>query len=76
MCRTLAAFLYEAPFSPSELAGVAQLQLSIVWRQFNPVQSCFSKLLVRQDTHPKYFAAVICAPSQAVLFTDAKQHQG
>jgi hypothetical protein len=32
-----------------------------------PVQSCFSKLLVRQDTHPKYLSAVICAPSQAVL---------
>ena len=28
--------LYEAPLSPSEVTGVAQLQLSISWRQFNP----------------------------------------
>jgi hypothetical protein len=32
--------------------------------QFNPASQ---KLLVRQDTHPKYLSAVICAPSQAVL---------
>ena len=63
--------LYEAPVSPSELTGVAQLQLSIVLRQ-----SCFSKLLVRQDTHPKSLSAVMCAPSQTVLFPDAEQRQG
>src|ERR1700745_1495612 len=40
----------EAPLSPSEVTGAAQLQLSIFWR---PVQSCFSKLLARQYTHPK-----------------------
>ena len=31
----------EAPLSPSEATGVAQLQLSIFWRQFNPAfQTC------------------------------------
>ena len=34
--------LCEAPLSPSEVTGVAQLQLSIFWRQFNPAfQSCW-----------------------------------
>ena len=32
----------QAPLSPSEVAGVSQLQLSIFWRQFNPAfQSCW-----------------------------------
>ena len=32
----------EAPLSPSEVTGVAQLQLLIFWRQFNPAfQSCW-----------------------------------
>ena len=32
----------EAPLSRSEVTGVAQLQLSIFWRQFNPAfQSCW-----------------------------------
>ena len=34
--------LCEAPLSPSEVTGAAQLQLSIFWRQFNPAfQSCW-----------------------------------
>jgi hypothetical protein len=41
-----------------------------------PVQSCFSKLLARQDTHPKSLPAGICAPSQTVLFPNAEQRQG
>src|ERR1700751_2497698 len=33
---------WEAPLSPSEVTGAAQLQLSIFWRQFNPAfQSCW-----------------------------------
>jgi hypothetical protein len=49
MCRTPAASIQaawlsplsscpcEAPLSRFELTGVAQLQLSIFWRQFNPI---------------------------------------
>ena len=40
--------LCEAPLSPSEVTGVAQLQLSIFWRQFNPAfQSCWLRLSIR-----------------------------
>jgi hypothetical protein len=55
----------------------------LAWRNYSSqsfgvssIQSCFSKLLVRQDTHPKYLSAVICAPSQTVLCPDTKQRQG
>jgi len=65
--------LYEAP----------TLAIRAYWRgattalnRLAPVQSCFSKLLVRQDTHPKSLSAVMCAPSQTVLFPDAEQRQG
>jgi hypothetical protein len=33
-----------------------------------PVQSCFSKLPLRQYTHPKSLPAVVCTPSLTVLF--------
>ena len=43
---------------------------------FRKVQSCFSKLLARQDTHAKSLPAAIRAPSRTVLFPDAEQRQG
>ena len=39
-CRCLRV-LCEDPLSPSELTGVAQLQLSIFWRQFNPASQSY-----------------------------------
>ena len=41
-----------------------------------PVQSCFSKLLLRQYTHPKSLPAVACTPLLTVLFPYVKQRQG
>ena len=47
--------LCEDPLSPSELTGVAQLQLSIFWRQFNPAsQSCWhAKIRIRNRSLPR-----------------------
>jgi hypothetical protein len=59
----------EAWLSPSEVTDEQR-------STFRKVQSCFSKLLARQDTHPKSLPAVICAPSRTVLFPDAEQRQG
>jgi hypothetical protein len=41
-----------------------------------PVQSCFSKLLLRQYTHPKSLPAVVYTPSLTVLFPYVEQRQG
>jgi hypothetical protein len=65
------AFLY-GPLSPSELAGLPQLQLSIVWREFNPAsQSCwYGKIRIRNTSLPssaphrrRYFAQGFVQPS-------------
>jgi hypothetical protein len=64
--------LYEAPLSPSEVTGVAQLQLSISWRQFNPASQAAGTARYPSESLP----AGICAPSQPVLFPDAEQRQG
>ena len=65
--------LYAAPLSPSEVTGVAQLQLSIFWRQFNPgSQSCWhGKIRIRNPS-----LHVICAPSRTVLFPYVGPRQG
>ena len=63
------AAVCEAWLSPSEVTDEQR-------STFRKVQSCFSKLLARQDTHPKSLPAVICAPSRTVLFPDAEQRQG
>ena len=43
----------EAPLSPSKVTGVAQLQLLIFWRQFNPAfQSCWHGNLRIQNRFP------------------------
>ena len=42
LALTLSSCPCEAPLSRPEVTGVAQLQLSIFWRQFNPpFQSCW-----------------------------------
>ena len=64
-CGTLRTFV---GLTPSLLTNSA--------RTFRKVQSCSSKPLARQDTHPKSLPAVICAPSRTVLFPDAEQRQG
>ena len=63
------AAVCEAWLSPSEVTDEQR-------STFRKVQSCFSKLLARQDTHPKSLPAVIRAPSRTVLFPDAEQRQG
>jgi hypothetical protein len=63
------AAVCEAWLSPSEVTDEQR-------STFRKVQSCFSKLLERQDTHPKSLPAVIRAPSRTVLFPDAEQRQG
>ena len=71
---------YASVFVPSAKPGSRHPRLlmrhNYSARTFRKVQSCFSKLLARQDTRPKFLPAVICAPSRTVLFPDAKQRQG
>ncbi len=68
---------YAGVFAPSAKPGSRHPSLlTNSARTFRKVQSCFSKLLARQDTRPKFLPAVICAPSRTVLFPDAKQRQG
>ena len=63
----------EAPLSPSEVTGVAQLQLLIFWRQFNPAfQSCWHGNLRIQNRFP----ALVYAPSRTVLFPYGGPRQG
>ncbi len=64
--------LYEAP---SRIRAYWRGAITALNR-LAPGQSCFSKLLARQDTHPKSLPASICIPSQTVLFPDAEQRQG
>ena len=63
------AAVCEAWLSPSEVTDEQR-------SPFRKVQSCFSKLLAPQDTHPKSLPAVIRVPSRTVLFPDAEQRQG
>jgi hypothetical protein len=68
---------YPGVFAASAKPGSCHLSLLMnSARTFRKVQSCFSKPLARQDTHPKSHAAVICAPSRTILFPDAEQRQG
>jgi hypothetical protein len=63
----------EAPLSPSEVTGVAQLQLLIFWRQFDPAfQSCWHGNLRIQNR----FSALVYAPSRTVLFPYGGPRQG
>ncbi len=70
-CRCLRV-LCEDPLSPSELTRVAQLQLSI----FGASSILLLKAAGTTDMHPKFLPAVICAPSQTVLFPGAERRQG
>jgi hypothetical protein len=60
-----------APQGP--VTGVAQLQLLIFWRQFNPAfQSCWHGNLRIQNRFP----ALVYAPSRTVLFSYGGLRQG
>jgi hypothetical protein len=58
----------EAPLSPSEVTGVLQLQLSILWRQFYPAFKAAGMAIYASKSLP----AVVCAPSRTLLFPDAE----
>jgi hypothetical protein len=63
----------EAPLSPSKVSGVAQLQLLMFWRQFNPAfQSCWHGNLRIQNR----FSALVYPPSRTVLFPYGGSRQG
>ena len=63
----------EAPLSPSEVTGVAQLQLLIFWRQFNPAfQGCWhGNLRIQNRSLP-----LVYPPSPTVLFPYVGPRQG